>query len=72
MNVEIVTEAAQFSEKEFINGIFVAVWHETGSFSLFLSRNCHRLTMQLSFSCLLRIPLFLFFSFFSRFFLAAK
>ena len=25
MNVEIVTEAAQFPEKEFINGIFVAV-----------------------------------------------
>ncbi len=26
MNVEIVTEAAQFPEKEYINGIFVAVW----------------------------------------------
>jgi hypothetical protein len=25
MNVEIVTEAAQFPEKEYINGIFVAV-----------------------------------------------
>jgi hypothetical protein len=25
MNVEIGTEAAQFSEKEYINGIFVAV-----------------------------------------------
>ncbi len=25
MNVEIVTEAAQFSEKEYINGIFLAV-----------------------------------------------
>jgi hypothetical protein len=25
MNVEIGTEAAQFSEKEFINGIFLAV-----------------------------------------------
>jgi hypothetical protein len=27
MNVEIGTEAVQFPEKEFINGIFVAVWH---------------------------------------------
>ncbi len=26
MNVEIGTEAAQFPEKEFINGIFLAVW----------------------------------------------
>jgi hypothetical protein len=26
MNVEIGTEAAQFSEKEYINGIFVAVY----------------------------------------------
>jgi hypothetical protein len=26
MNLEIGTEAAQFSEKEYINGIFVAVW----------------------------------------------
>jgi hypothetical protein len=26
MNVEIWTEAAQFPEKEYINGIFVAVW----------------------------------------------
>ncbi len=25
MNVEIVTEAAQFPEKEYINGIFIAV-----------------------------------------------
>ncbi len=25
MNVEIVTEAAQFPEKEYINGIFLAV-----------------------------------------------
>jgi hypothetical protein len=27
MNVEIETEAAQFLEKEYINGIFVQVWH---------------------------------------------
>ncbi len=27
MNVEIETEAAQFLEKEYINGIFVAVRH---------------------------------------------
>jgi hypothetical protein len=27
MNVEIGTEAAQFPEKEYINGIFVAVWY---------------------------------------------
>ncbi len=26
MNVEIRTKAAQFPEKEYINGIFVAVW----------------------------------------------
>jgi hypothetical protein len=26
MNVEIGAEAAQFPEKEYINGIFVAVW----------------------------------------------
>ncbi len=26
MNVEIGTKAVQFPEKEFINGIFVAVW----------------------------------------------
>jgi hypothetical protein len=26
MNVEIATEAAQFPEKEYINGIFVAVY----------------------------------------------
>jgi hypothetical protein len=26
MNVEIGTEAAQFPEMEYINGIFVAVW----------------------------------------------
>jgi len=26
MNVEIETEGTQFPEKEYINGIFVAVW----------------------------------------------
>jgi hypothetical protein len=26
MNVEIETETAQFPEKEYINGIFLAVW----------------------------------------------
>ncbi len=31
MNVEIGTEAAQFSEKELVNGIFVAVATETSS-----------------------------------------
>jgi hypothetical protein len=30
MNVEIGTEAAQFPEKEYINGIFVAVHHKLG------------------------------------------
>ncbi len=29
MNVEIWTEAAQFPEKEYKNGIFLAVWDET-------------------------------------------
>ncbi len=28
MNVEIEAEAAQFPEKEYINGIAVAVWRE--------------------------------------------
>jgi hypothetical protein len=28
MNVEIGTEAAQFPEKEYTNGIFLAVWIE--------------------------------------------
>jgi hypothetical protein len=30
MNVEIGAEAAQFPEKEYINGIFVAVWSTPG------------------------------------------
>jgi hypothetical protein len=29
MNVEIGTEAAQFPEKEYLNGIFVAVYAST-------------------------------------------
>jgi hypothetical protein len=29
MNVEITTEAAQFPEKEYISGIFLAVWDVT-------------------------------------------
>jgi hypothetical protein len=32
MNVEIGTEAAQFPEKEHINGIFVAVWDSNRQF----------------------------------------
>jgi hypothetical protein len=28
MNVEIGTEAALFPEKEYINGIFLAVWQD--------------------------------------------
>jgi hypothetical protein len=34
MNVEIGAEAAQFPEKEYINGIFVAVWTD------WLTQNC--------------------------------
>jgi hypothetical protein len=30
MNVEIRTEAAQFPEKEYISGIFLAVWEIRG------------------------------------------
>ncbi len=30
MNVEIGTEVVQFSEKEYINGIFVAVYYASG------------------------------------------
>ncbi len=30
MNVENGTEAAQFLEKEYINGIFLAVWDKEG------------------------------------------
>jgi hypothetical protein len=28
MNVEVGTEAAQFPEKKYINGIFLAVWYK--------------------------------------------
>ncbi len=31
MNVEIGTEAAQFPEKEYISGIFLAVWTRPGA-----------------------------------------
>jgi hypothetical protein len=34
MNVEIGTEAVQFPEMEYINGIFVAVWHEKRKYLL--------------------------------------
>ncbi len=34
MNVEIGAEAALFPEKEYINGIFIAVWHPFLSLSL--------------------------------------
>jgi hypothetical protein len=37
MNVEIVTEAAQFPEKERITGIFVAVWFTLSLCSLVFS-----------------------------------
>jgi hypothetical protein len=38
LNVEIGTEAAQFPEKEYINGIFAAVYHRPGllPFNFFL------------------------------------
>jgi hypothetical protein len=36
MNVEIGTEAMQFREKEYINGIFLAVW--PGIIKLFPTR----------------------------------
>ncbi len=36
MNVEIEAEAALFPEKEYINGIFVAVWSRRGHPRVFL------------------------------------
>ncbi len=33
VNVEIETEVAQFPEKKYINGIFVAVWEKQGFMS---------------------------------------
>jgi hypothetical protein len=39
MNVEIGTEAAQFPEKEYINGIFVAVQRDQWPASSFLKVN---------------------------------
>ena len=38
MNVEIGTETAQFPEKEYINGIFVAVQHRTIGISIDLAQ----------------------------------
>ncbi len=37
MNVEIGTEAAQFPEKEYINGIFIAVYRTNSALSLYVS-----------------------------------
>ncbi len=34
MNVETGTEAMQFPEEEYINGIFVAVWHSLCSWKM--------------------------------------
>jgi hypothetical protein len=48
MNVEIGTEAAQFPEKEYINGIFVAVQYAACRFSVFLSLNQSIQTGQMS------------------------
>jgi hypothetical protein len=56
MNVEIGTEAAQFPEKEYINGIAVAVYNSTTakkgnpafnprSVKMSLTQNCLRLTI---------------------------
>jgi hypothetical protein len=38
MNVEIGTEAAQFPEKEYINGIFVAVWGDAQTSANFIMK----------------------------------
>jgi hypothetical protein len=40
MTVEIGTEAAQFPEKEYINGIFVAVRNTLGGVSLWYRTDC--------------------------------
>ncbi len=40
MNVEIGTEAAQFPEKEYINGIFVAVRHPEQAVSVEITNSC--------------------------------
>jgi hypothetical protein len=49
MNVEIGTEAAQFPEKEYINGIFVAVY---------LKLLAHRLELRLHGFFFIHRPLF--------------
>ncbi len=38
MNVEIGTEVAQFPEKEYINGIFLAVYYEVETFFRWIGR----------------------------------
>jgi hypothetical protein len=45
MNVEIRTEAAQFPQKEYINGIFLAVWDRVSSSAVALK---NRLTQLVS------------------------
>jgi hypothetical protein len=40
MNVELGTEAAQFSEKKYINGIFVAVRNTLGGVSFWYGTDC--------------------------------
>jgi hypothetical protein len=40
MNVEIGTEAAQFAEKEYINGIFVAVHTDSEPYTINFFNYC--------------------------------
>jgi hypothetical protein len=47
MNVEIGAEAALFPEKEYINGIAVAVWYESiGLIFLYISANSKKLSKE--------------------------
>ncbi len=58
MNVEIGTEAAQFPEKEYINGIFVAV--QDGAWTdLFENLSVNSLKGDLSNATTFKPPLFL-------------